>query len=282
MMYLLIEIAIILWFILFVVFFKEKRKMLIYSLLFSTIFELLGLLSKGYTYNQNFSFSIFNLPIFVILSWSIILVTSYTLVSKITTHRLTKAFICALSVISVDLIFEAPSVALGLWKWNTYSSTLFANINPYNFIGWLFVSFLFIYFYEKKPIYSLIIALPVYVLTQLINLGLLMIPIIHNLNPYFILLIIYLGFVISSIVLYVRHKIKERKKLNLKEVIEIWVFRLPFFLFGIIACIMNNLSYSFVILIMFIGLFQEMIIYILIIDNSKIKEEKTKIKNRKN
>ena len=278
MIFTLIEIAIIILFALFYIFFKTKRKMLIYSLIFSAIFELLGVLSNGYTYNFNFSFSIFNVPLFIILSWSIIIVTSYTLVSKITNHRLTKAFICALSVISVDLVFEASSVALGLWKWNTFSNTLYANINPFNFIGWLLVSFLFIYFYEKKPIYSIILGIPVYMLIGVFYFGLSMISIIKNTNPYLTLVIIYLIFIIFSITLYVKHRIHERNKLNLKELVEIWLFRLPFFLFGIIACIIvGDYSYPFVLLIMFIGLVQEMIIYVLIIEDKKI----TRILKRK-
>jgi len=258
--------------------------MLIYSLIFSGIFELLGVLSKGYTYNQNFSFAIFHVPLFIILSWSIILVTSYTLVSKITNHRLTKAFICALSVISVDLVFEASSVALGLWKWNTFSSILYANINPYNFIGWLLVSFLFIYFYEKKPIYSIILGIPVYMLIGIIYFGLSMISIIKNMDPYIMLAIFYLVFVIFSITLYIKHRIKENIKLNLKELIEIWVFRLPFFLFGIVACIIvGDYSSPFVLLIMFIGLVQEMILYVLIIEDKKInKILNNKEKRRRN
>ena len=252
--------------------------MLAYSLIFSAIFELLGVISRGYSYNQNFLYSIFNVPLFIILSWSIIIVTSYTLVSKITKHRFTKALICALSVISVDFIFEAPSVALGLWKWTNFSNILFANINPFNFIGWLLVSFLFIYFYEKKPINSLIIALPLYLLIGIIHIGLSFIPIIKNINPYIVLAILYLLFVLFAIVLFIKNRIREKNKLNLKELLEIWLFRLPFFLFGIIACIIiGDYSSPFVLLLMFIGLVQEMIIYILIIEESKINL----LKNRK-
>ncbi|GEM_PF-4380471 len=279
MIHLIIELIVILMFILIFLFFKDKRKMLIYSLVFSTVFELLGLLSNGYTYNQNFSFSIFNLPLFVVLSWSIIIVTSYTLVSKITTHRLTKALICSLSVISVDLVFEAPSVAIGLWKWTNFSNSLFANINPYNFIGWLIVSFLFVYFYEKRPIYSLVLALPVYVLVGVIHLGLSMIPIVESINSFIMLFILYLVFVISSIVLYSKHRIKEKKRLGLKELILVWLFRAPFFLFGIAVYIWKgDFNSIFVLLIMFIGIMQEIILYILIIAEWGIKLEKRKKK----
>jgi len=279
MNHILIELIVILMFILIFLFFKDKRKMLIYSLVFSTVFELLGLLSNGYSYNDNFSFSIFNLPLFVVLSWSIIIVTSYTLVSKITNHRLTKAFICSLSVISVDLVFEAPSVTIGLWKWNTFSNSIFANINPYNFIGWLCVSFLFVYFYEKKPIYSLVLALPVYVLIGVIHLGLSMIKIIANINPFIMLFILYLAFVISSIVLYSKHKIKDKYKLNIKELVLIFLFRIPFFLFGITVYIWRrDFSLIFVLLIMFIGIVQEVVLYMLIIVEWKIKIEKRKKK----
>jgi len=279
MNHILIELVVILLFILIFLFFKNKRKMLIYSLVFSTIFELLGLLSNGYSYNENFSFSIFNLPLFVVLSWSIIITTSYTLVSKITTHRLTKAFICSLSVISLDLVFEAPSVAIGLWKWNNFSNSIFANINPFNFIGWLLVSFLFVYFYEKKPIYSLVFGLPVYVLIGLIHLGLSIVKIIANINPYIMLLILYLAFLIFSIILYSKHRVKEKYKLNLKELVLIFLFRAPFFLFGILMYIWKgDFSLIFVLLIMFIGVIQEIILYILIIENRKRKLEKKKKK----
>ena len=81
--YLIINIVIIILFIAgFLIFNTPEKKLLILSAVYAAIFENFNMffsrgLEAGYYYDANFKLFIFDTPLFVILSWSLLITGSY-------------------------------------------------------------------------------------------------------------------------------------------------------------------------------------------------------------
>ena len=159
----LIEVFImILYFLTLFLIRKERYKVKILSLatIFAIIFENFNIyLSRndvgGYFYNTNFIFYVFDTPLFVILSWGLIILSAMMITDKLNIKNKYKAFIDAVLVLSIDLSVDAVAIREKLWFWNDYRLTEgFFGVPANNFIGWLLVAFVFCYIFrylqEKK------------------------------------------------------------------------------------------------------------------------------------
>ena len=150
--YLLTELSIFALFIFILYHAYKIRRLdfLLYSTIFATLFENLHVMILsgvgGYIYNPVFTVFVFRTPLFVILSWGILLFSSVNLVEKITSDKLSKIFLVPIFTVIIDFLMEPVAVHLHFWTWIGFESGL--KIAPANFIGWIGVSFGFILFYE--------------------------------------------------------------------------------------------------------------------------------------
>ncbi len=154
--FLIIELSSIILFTIY--FYHAKRnfnlKFLFLALLYAFIFENLSLIlfadvEGGYFYNENFLFFIHKTPLFIILLWSIILYSSYSIIKKIY-HSSSFLFLVPLYVLALDIIMDIVAVQMGLWTWigfETYNG--FFSVPASNYIGWLLTSFFFVLTWEK-------------------------------------------------------------------------------------------------------------------------------------
>ncbi|MEK6947761.1 MAG: carotenoid biosynthesis protein [Nanoarchaeota archaeon] len=160
--YLIEVFIIILYFLTLFLIRKDKYKVKILSLatIFAIIFENFNIyLSRndvgGYFYNTNFIFYAFDTPLFVILSWGMIILSAMLISDKLKIKEKYKPFIDAVLVLSIDLSVDTIAIREKLWFWNQYRLTEgFFGVPANNFIGWLLVAFVFCYVFrylqEKK------------------------------------------------------------------------------------------------------------------------------------
>ncbi|KHO54135.1 MAG: hypothetical protein QT09_C0006G0055 [archaeon GW2011_AR18] len=155
--FLVIEVfIIILYFLILFLIRKDRYRVKILSLatIFAIIFENFNIyLSKnevgGYFYNTNFMFYAFDTPLFVILSWGMIILSAMLITDKLNIKNKYKPFIDAILVLSIDLSVDVIAIREKLWYWNQYSLTEgFFGVPANNFIGWLLVAFVFCYVFR--------------------------------------------------------------------------------------------------------------------------------------
>ncbi len=155
LIHIFIDLVVILLFIIsFYVAYKiMKIDFLLLSTLFALIFENLHVyffkgMEGGYYYSTEF-LMLYNVPVFVILSWGVLLFTSYILISKLTSSKYERIFLTPLFVLIIDLVIDFFAVKLSLWTWVGYSiMDGFFGIPAGNFIAWLIISFCFVLCYE--------------------------------------------------------------------------------------------------------------------------------------
>lgn len=141
----------------YIAFKRKKLDFLIYSALFAAFFENLHVFLStdqpgSYFYNPDFILNILHTPLFVILSWGIILYTSREIIESFTKKRVAQIFLIPLITVLIDFLIEPVAVKLNLWTWVGFENiSLYGSIAPANFIGWLGVSFGFVYTYTHLP-----------------------------------------------------------------------------------------------------------------------------------
>lgn len=283
MFFLAIEILVVLFFIFFLIIFKEreKRRLLFYSVVFAFLFELFGVVFGGYIYNSNFLFSILKVPLFIALSWGLIITSSYFLIKKITSDSLAIAILTSIYVLSLDLFFEMVSVYFNFWNWGFVTNINYLNIDPSNFIGWILVTFCFVYFYERKQNWSvplgfisyLAIGYVLKLISDFFKLSLI--------NIYLPVIIIFIFFVVLGIVLYRKNVTKVKRNLskenkdlklnsnlNLKQKYEkyfLYLFRLPYILVGVFGFYIYKLyNYNLAIIFLSLAIVIEITFYFLL------------------
>ena len=108
---------IILYFLVLYFIRKDKRKVKIITLatIFAIIFENFNIyLSKndigGYFYNTNFLFYVFDTPLFVILSWGLIILSAMLITDRLKIKNKFKPFIDAVLVLSIDLSVDTIAI----------------------------------------------------------------------------------------------------------------------------------------------------------------------------
>ncbi|HLC85667.1 MAG TPA: carotenoid biosynthesis protein [Candidatus Nanoarchaeia archaeon] len=128
---------------------KYKLKIFLLALVYATIFENLNILlsegkAGGYFYNPNFLLFLFDTPLFVIISWALIILSSMLISNNLPIKEKFKPFSDALLILAIDLSVDVVAIRHNLWFWNEYSlNEGFFGIPANNFIGWLLVAFVF-------------------------------------------------------------------------------------------------------------------------------------------
>jgi hypothetical protein len=251
----LIEFVIIILFIITLLHFRKNIKFSIFAFIFACFFEIFGVFISGYLYSQDFLLTVFNVPIFIILSWVIILTTSYNLISTITKHRLTKAILVSLSATALDLVFEASAVFLGFWSWKITVPNILVSIDPANFIGWMIVSFCFVYLYDYDYRYSILFSFPFYLFIGIFY-KIIFESLFNNLNidPFFSFFLLFTVFFFLGVcLLYKNYRFSKNN---------LWwysfLLRIPFLLFGLFISILFKLFIDkYILLFIIMGLLIE-------------------------
>ena len=244
----------------------KKVDLLIYSTLFALIFENLNVIlfnstHSGYFYSNEFIL-IFKTPLFVILSWGIIILSSYIISEHLTKNKIKRILLVPLLAVMIDFAFEASAVANNLWVWNLSSYNGFLFIPAENFIGWILVSLAFMisYNYLNKEIkfLSIFTSYILFILLSIITFSLSQIFKLNNLGNFIILFII-----VSSFLIFIFYK-QKNEKIKLKEIYNIIILRLPFYIYPLLY--FNKWSYDLVALIIyFLMLIIEISLYIYLV-----------------
>ncbi len=171
-----IEISIFILFSLclpLIIYDKYKLRIVLLSVIYAAIFENLNIMFSegqvgGYYYNTEFLLFILDTPLFVILSWSLIILSGMLISDNLKIKEKFKPFSDAIFVLLIDLSVDAVAIRHKLWFWNEYSLTEgFFGVPANNFIGWLLVGFTFSLFFRKinnsryKNKYLLLIIVPI-------------------------------------------------------------------------------------------------------------------------
>lgn len=234
-----IDIGIILLFLVAICIANKYKKLdlLIYSSIFALIFENLNIIlfhnsSGGYVYATNF-IMIFKVPLFVILSWGIIILTSFIISEKITKNKFKQIFLIPFFTVILDLAFESSAVANNLWIWKNEIYNGLLTIPAENFIGWLIVSFSFaityIYLNKKLKFLSSFLGYFLFILFSIIPFTISEIFKLNNIGKYILFFIIFIIFILIG-----SNKLNKNVKKIEKEYYVIILLRLPFYLFPII------------------------------------------------
>lgn len=251
MIHLIIEISIFILFM-FTAFFAWKIKkldFLIYALIFATLFENLNVilfrgLQGAYTYSPDFAVNIFHTPLFIILSWGIILLGSYSMAQALGLSKKQKLSFIPISVLLIDLIIESLSVMQGFWIWEGFNyGGILGNVFPGNYVGWLGVTLGFILVYEYSKLKWLSSFLGYFVFFALSVLG-------YTISKVFSLTgilghlsagLILLGFIIA----YVSNTKQHKKNSVQKEHYYLILTRYIFFIGGFLIHLKEKFFFDF-------------------------------------
>lgn len=116
--------------------------------LFAALFENLNVLQVhgrgSYSYNAQFHVFIDQVPLFVVLSWAVILWTAMQ-ISDATALRTRHKIACdAVLAVGLDLAFDATAIRHNFWFWHGVGfDQAWFGIPAGNFFGWMFVALAF-------------------------------------------------------------------------------------------------------------------------------------------
>lgn len=259
--HILVEVSITLLFTVFIIYLtkkdKKNLKLVFYLLIYAFLFENLHvILSKnlvgGYFYDSQFILIGYT-PLFIILSWAMIIYSSMTITNSFSFSESSKPFVDALLTVLIDLIVDVPAIRLGFWVWNSYGiSDGWFGVPANNFIGWLIVTFAFCYFWRNysKKLGPLVIPIA-YLLCFIIGLLIIRpIEMLLNLSKNQELLI-FAGLIIMFLTII---KLKNKKIKRIKKIpFIVYLIRLVFFVFGILSLLILGIyKESFILSIFYV------------------------------
>lgn len=162
MAFLIFEIGVILLFILCLYHARRSVKqlaLLILASVYAIIFENFNIMlaagkTGAYNYSEFFSAFVGETPIMIAFAWAVIIYSTYILVNSINIKESRKPFADAFLITLIDIFLDPIATRLGMWSWNNYLPTDgFFGVPGNNFLGWLLVSFVFLFifrFIDKK------------------------------------------------------------------------------------------------------------------------------------
>ncbi|MBU5687814.1 MAG: carotenoid biosynthesis protein [Candidatus Aenigmarchaeota archaeon] len=257
--FLTIEIGILALYIscIFYIIKKDKKMILFFlaSTLYAIFFENMNILLSqgfegGYYYNKNFSIFIFHLPLFVSLAWSIIIYTSIKIAQSLKISENSLPFAASLIVLLIDLAIDVIAIRLEYWTWIGYSlKDGYFGVPASNFIGWLFISFSWFYIDQKLKIKKNWLKYSIMPIIAYIFYFLLFIPITLVQNIFYFnktqqfFVLIFLIFLFLSLI----------KKGEVKHKTDniIYIFRLPFYIFGFYFLLSRKIYQENILLLLF-------------------------------
>ncbi|HLD21820.1 MAG TPA: carotenoid biosynthesis protein [Patescibacteria group bacterium] len=155
MIFWIINIGIILLFAgLLLVINHNERRMAFFAILYAILFENVNMLLSrgqiaGYSYNSQFVLCIFDTPLFVILSWSLLIVTGRILARQLFSTYWQQLLGATMLVLLIDLSIDIFAIRLQFWSWNGYTlQDGFFGVPSINYVGWFLVTLTFYIVYD--------------------------------------------------------------------------------------------------------------------------------------
>ncbi len=242
----MIEIGVILLFILNVYLAKKTKKLdlLIISTIFAALFENLHVILfqnyiGGYYYSEEFLILVYKTPLFVILSWGIIILNAYLIATRLT-NKVARVFLTPILVVMVDLALEFFAVRQGYWTWVGYESTqgLFG-VPASNFIAWMLITLAIVFTYDQLK-ERWIIPIAAYILFVFMSAGLYFtiqfLKLDANGQVYFVWALIML-FAALTLVFW---NIKGKEEINSKHLIIASISRASYYIFSAFLILSNT------------------------------------------
>ena len=123
---------------------------LVSAALFAWIFENLNVhqvIGRGaYSYNEKFAVFLDRVPLFIVLSWAIILWTAMQIATSSTRSLRQRVCRDASLAVLLDLGFDATAIRHEFWTWHGVAlNEAWFGVPAGNFFGWLWVSLAFSY-----------------------------------------------------------------------------------------------------------------------------------------
>ena len=117
---------------------RRKASLIMVAFLVGFIAEIVGvntgLLFGDYTYGSVMGLKIAGVPILIGITWALVTIAAWQIVSMSPYSRGAKIFLAACLVVIFDLILEQYATAFGLWQWD-------GGIIPLkNYISWFIVA----------------------------------------------------------------------------------------------------------------------------------------------
>jgi len=243
---LLIEIGTILLFILNIYLAKKTKKLdlLIISTVFAALFENLHVIMfqnyiGGYYYSNEFLLNLYKVPLFVVLSWGIIILNAYLIATKLT-NKVARIFLVPLLVVMVDFAFEFFAVKQGYWTWIGYDSTMgLLGIPASNFISWITITWALIFFYEEVR-EKWIIPAAAYIFFVFMSAGLYFITGFLRIDINQQVYILWMLIILFASITLALWKIKGREDVKQSYLLLATLSRSAFFIFSVILVFTNR------------------------------------------
>ncbi|MFH0818610.1 MAG: carotenoid biosynthesis protein [Patescibacteria group bacterium] len=248
------------------------RKMLLLAALYAIIFENFNMylsrgLEAGYYYDTNFKLFVFDTPLFVILSWALLITSSYYFwQSNFKISAWKNIFLSTLSVVLVDLSIDIFAIRLNFWHWIGYSlNDGFFGVPAVNYLGWFVVTIIFLSFYHVWKNNKLFYLVPIFsYLVSLIIIGG-----YQNTVNYFAfsksgqIIFIFVFFILAYIIaLYEKYKYNKSFVMHkTEEHYFFWIIRLFFHAFSLSAIIYLPITNYYIILAFGIFVLLDIILY---------------------
>jgi len=145
-LYLLLELAVAISFVLAGVAALRRGRLPFYELISAAVFGVLleegdQLIFGSYHYSSSWLATIDRAPIAIGLTWALILGGAMRITDALGVRRRYAPFVDAVLVISLDLAFDAIAIRMGLWTWRGVpASEGWFGVPAGNFYAWLFVA----------------------------------------------------------------------------------------------------------------------------------------------
>lgn len=242
----LIEIGIILLFILNIYLAKKTKKLdlLIIATIFAALFENLHVIifqnyMGGYYYSSQFLLNIYKVPLFIILSWGMIILNSYIIASRLT-NKVAKLFLIPVLAVLADFALEFFAVKNGYWVWIGYDSTMgLFGVPASNFISWMLITLTLVFCYDEVK-EKWLVPIAAYILFVLIataqNAVVTMLGVDVNEQVWIVWMMIAV-FATMTLVLW---NLKPKENIEQKHVLIALASNLMFYIFSVVLLLSNK------------------------------------------
>jgi uncharacterized membrane protein len=145
-LYLLLELAVAISFILAAGAALRRGRLPFYELLSAAVFGILleegdQLIFQSYHYSADWLAVVDRAPVAIGLTWAIILAGAMRITDALGVRRRYAPFVDAVLAISLDLAFDAIAIRMGLWTWRGIGpDQAWFGVPAGNFYAWLFVA----------------------------------------------------------------------------------------------------------------------------------------------
>ncbi|MFH1332318.1 MAG: carotenoid biosynthesis protein [archaeon] len=278
MFHLFVELGIILLFIFNIYIAKKTKKLdlLIIATVFAALFENLHVILfqnqvGGYYYSEQFLLFIYKTPLFVILSWGIIILNAYLIATKLT-NKVGRIFLTPILVLLVDFALEFFAVKQGYWTWIGYDATqgLFG-VPASNFISWMLITLALVFCYDELE-EKWAVPIVAYILFVLIATGEAFIVDMLGIDPSqytYLIWFIIISMLIATLALW---KLKQKEEIKTKYLTLAVLSRAAYYIFALILVFSNaELSRTIWPIIIYVFLIEAAIIIAVYYKKRKIK-----------